>query len=228
MRWSWPALLAGLLVVAVLLAWLDASALRPLFPTPLPAPRRGPDFRPALPPFGRSEAGVLAGFGPVGGLYSFWWFLSMGAGLVLLVLAALMAVPDRCRRAAERTGAATLPMMVAAGVATVLLVLALTVLLRVGFVLLSVVPVLWSLVGLAVAFGLAVLALASGRWLRGRLGPAPPLLSAAAALLVLLDVGLVPVAGWLVLVVVALTALGLSVLTRVGSPAGWSLEDLNW
>jgi hypothetical protein len=227
MRWSWPALLAGLVVVAVLLAWADSTVLRPLFPEPFAAPRR-PDIRPALPPFGRRQAAELSGFGPVGGLYSFWWFVSVGGALVLVMLAALVAVPGRCRRAAQRIGRGTLPPMAAAGVATVLLGIALTVLLRVGFLLLSIVPFLWALAALAVVFGTAVLALASGRWLRARLGPAPPLLAALAALLVLLDVGLVPVAGWIVLAVVALTALGLSVLTRMGSPAGWSLEDLNW
>jgi len=47
-------------------------------------------------------------------------------------------------------------------------------------------------------------------------------------MLVLIDVGLVPVVGWLFLVVVAVLSLGLAVLTRMGSPAGWSFEELNW
>jgi len=34
--------------------------------------------------------------------------------------------------------------------------------------------------------------------------------------------------GWVVVAVIASTALGLPVLTRVGSPTGWSLDELNW
>jgi hypothetical protein len=79
-----------------------------------------------------------------------------------------------------------------------------------------------------VIFGEAALMLSLGRWLRGRLGPAPPVLAALAGLLALVDVGLVPVLGWLVLAVVAVTSLGLAVLTRGGSPLGWSLDELNW
>ena len=230
MRWGWVALLAALVGVAVLLAWMDSTVLRPLFPEPFDPPRRQA-FRPSpvpLPPLGRREVVAFSGFGPVGGLYTFWWFLSVAAGLLLVILAVLLAMPARARRAVDRVGSATLPLMLAAGVATVLLGVALTVLLRVGFVLLSIVPFLWGLAALGVVFGLAVLALASGRWLRTLLGPAPPLLAALAALLVLVDAALVPVAGWVVLAVVAVTALGLSVLTRVGSPAGWSLDELNW
>ena len=47
-------------------------------------------------------------------------------------------------------------------------------------------------------------------------------------LLLLVDVGLVPVIGWLFLVVVAVMSLGLTVLTRMGSPSGWSFDELNW
>jgi len=46
-------------------------------------------------------------------------------------------------------------------------------------------------------------------------------------LLVLVDVGLVPVAVWVVVAVIAVTALGRSVLPRAGSPTGWSLDELN-
>jgi hypothetical protein len=225
------ALLAALVGVALLLAWMDSTVLRPLFPEPFEPPRRAA-FRPSPPPvplpLGQREIIAFRGFGPVGGLYTFWWFLSVVIGLVLVILALLVAMPARARRAAERVGSATLPLMLAAGVATVLLGVALTVLLRVGFVLLSIVPFLWGLAALGVVFGLAVLALASGRWLRTLLGPAPPLLAALAALLALADAALVPVAGWVVLAFVAVTALGLSVLTRVGSPTGWSLDELNW
>ena len=39
---------------------------------------------------------------------------------------------------------------------------------------------------------------------------------------------LIPVAGWIVLAAVAIVALGVAVVTRFGSPGGWSLEELEW
>lgn len=232
MRWGWLTLLAALVCLAVLLAWLDSTVLRSLFPEPFDPPSRA-TFRPApapvpLPPGVRREVIEFKGFGAVGGLYTFWWFVSVAAGLVLVVLAVLLAMPARARRAAQRLGPGALPLMLAAGVATVLLGVALTVLLRVGFVLLPIVPFIWGLAAAGVVFGLAVLALASGRWLRTRVGPAPPLVGALAALLVLVDLALVPIAGWVVLAAAAVTALGLAVLTRLGSASGWSLDELNW
>jgi hypothetical protein len=223
-------LLGGLVVLAVLLAWANSTVFQPAFPQPFEPPRR-PFFRPPetpafpLSPFGRAE---FRGLGRVGGLYTFWWFLSLAAGAILLTLGVLVAFPLRVRRAAQRVSPATLPLMLAAGVATALLGLAVTVLLQVTFVLLSFVPLVWAVIAISVVFGEAALVLAFGRWLRARLGPAPPLLGALAGLLVLVDVGLVPVAGWLFLVLVAVASLGLSVLTRMGSPAGWSFDELNW
>lgn len=228
LRWGWLALIAGLVGVAVLLAWADSTVFRPAFPQPFDPPRRA-GFRPppslVLPPFGRQD---FYGFGRVGGLYTFWWFLSVEAGVILVNLALLLALPARVRRAAERVRPGRLSVMLAAGVAAALLGLAVTVLLRVTFVLLSVVPFLWTAAVLGILFGEAALVLAFGRRLRARLGPAPPLLAAVAALLIVLDVGLVPIVGWLFLVVVAVTSLGLAVLTRLGSQTGWSLEELNW
>ncbi|HXM56793.1 MAG TPA: hypothetical protein VOB72_15450 [Candidatus Dormibacteraeota bacterium] len=232
LRWSWLLLLSGLVVVALLLAWADSTLFRPAFPQPFEPPRRT-GLRPPGPPelplapfgFGRLE---FQGLGRVGGLYTFWWFLSMGVGLILVTLGPLLALPLRIRRAAERVRPAALSLMLAAGVAAALLGLAASVLLRVTFVLLSFVPLLWAVAAFGIVFGVAALALAFGRWLSWRLGPAPPLVAAVAGLLVLVDVGLVPIAGPLFLVVVAVTSLGLAVLTRVGSPAGWSLEELNW
>ncbi len=229
-RWGWLGLLAGLVALAVVLALADSTVFRPAFPQPFEPPRRTGFRPPAAPglqlaPFGRLQ---FRGLGPVGGLYTFWWFLSLGAGLVLVTLAALVALPARVRRAAQRVRPATLPVMLAAGVASALLGLAATILLRATFVLLSFVPLLWAVLALGVFFGVSALALAFGRWLRARLGPAPALAGALAGLLVVIDLGLVPFAGWLFLAVVALASLGLSVLTRVGSPAGWSFEELNW
>jgi hypothetical protein len=233
LRWSWLLLLSGLVVAALLLAWADSTLFRPAFPQPFEPPRRTglrPPGPPDLPlaPFGFPGRLEFRGLGRAGGLYTFWWFLSVGAGLVLVTLGALVALPMRIRRAAERVRPPTLSLMLAAGVAAALLGLAASVLLRVTFVLLSFVPLLWAAAAFGIVFGEAALVLAFGRWLRSRLGPAPPLVAAVAGLLVLVDVGLVPVAGPLILVVVAVTSLGLAVLTRVGSPAGWSLDELNW
>jgi hypothetical protein len=176
-------------------------------------------------PFGRRD---FTGLGRVGGLFTFWWFISLAAGAVLVSLGAVLALPERTRRAAQRVRPATLSLMLAAGVAAALLGVAATVLSQVTFVLLSFVPLLLAVLAFGVVFGEAAIALALGRWLRTRLGAAPPLVGVVAALLVLVDVGLVPFVGWVLLVVVALASLGLAVLTRVGSPVGWSLDELNW
>jgi hypothetical protein len=229
LRWGWIAVLAGLVTLAVVLAWADSTVFRPAFPQPFEPPRRTgfrPPIGPDLPftPF-RLQ---FRGLGRVGGLFTFWWFLSVGAGLIVVTLGLLATLPLRIRRAAERVRPATLPVMLAAGVAAALLGLALTVLLQATFVLLSLVPLVWAVVALSVLLGEAALVLAFGRWLRTLLGPAPPLLGVLAGLLALVDVGLMPVVGWLFLVVVAVMSLGLAVLTRMGSPTGWSFEELNW
>jgi hypothetical protein len=171
---------------------------------------------------------IFTGLGPVGGVYTFWWFLSAGAGTVLLVLGALVAMPARVRRAAERVHPTTLSLFFAAGVATVLLVFAVSELMRATFILLSLVPFLWAISLLGAVFGAGGLALALGRWLRTRVGDVHPLIAALVAAVALYDVALVPVAGWIVLAVVAIVALGVAVVTRLGSPGGWSLEELEW
>ena len=232
MRWGWPLLISALVVVGVLLAWADSDAFRAVFPHPFPQVRPRGQFRPAE--FDLPFAGgpvprfIFAGFGPVGGIYTFWWFLAAGAGMVLLVLGVLVAMPARVRRAAERVQPATLSLFFAAGVATVLLVFAVSELMRATFVLLSLAAILWAMALLGVLFGAGGLALALGRWLRTRLGAIHPLIAASVAALALFDVALVPVAGWIVVAAVAVMALGVAVVTRLGSPGGWSLEELEW
>lgn len=235
-RWSWVALLGVLVGVAVLLAWADSTALRQLFPEPLPEPRRAEVRAAALPTLppplirggSRQAALVFGGLGPVGGLFSFWWFLATSAGLVMLALAALAVFPARARRAAERLGGPSLPLMFAAGIATFLLTIAVSILMRATFVLVSLVPLLAAAAALGALFGMSVLALALGRRLQLRLGRAPALLSALAGLLLFFDVALVPILGWVLLAVLAVTGLGLTVLTRLGSSSGWGLDELNW
>jgi hypothetical protein len=233
LRWPWIAALAALIAIGLLLSWADSTMFRPLFPVPFEPPRRV-EFRPAVvpelpPPLEPGRRGfTFNGLGPAGGLFTFWWFLSTAAAAILLTLAALVALPARVRRAAERVSPASLSFMFAGGIATALLGLAASALLRLSFVLLSFVVLVWGLALFGAIFGLAALALALGRWLRSRLGPVPPLLAALAGLLVVIDVALVPWVGWLVLAVAAVTSLGLAVLTRLGSSTGWTLEDLNW
>jgi hypothetical protein len=228
-RWGWPLLISVLLAVGVLLAWTDSAALRGVFPDPFPEVRPRGLLRVApIPGSGPANRLVFGGLGPVGGVYTFWWFLSAGAGIVLLVLAGLLAMPGRARRAAERVNLSTLSLFFAAGVATVLLVFAVSELMRVTFILLSLVPFLWAISLVGIVFGAGGLALAFGRWLRARLGEVHPLIAALAAAIVLIDVALVPIAGWIALAVVAVTALGVAVVTRLGSPGGWSLEELDW
>lgn len=229
LRWGWVAVLASLVALAVLLAWADATVFRPAFPQPFEPPRRTGFRPPAAPdlPFAPLRLD-FRGLGRIGGLFTFWWFLSVAVGLIVVTLGMLAVLPVRIRRTAERVRAASLPVMLAAGVATALLALAVTVLVQVTFVLLSFVPLVWALVAISVVFGEAALVLAFGRWLRVLIGPAPPLAGVLAGTLVLVDVALVPVVGWLFLVVVAVMSLGLSVLTRMGSPTGWSFDELNW
>lgn len=233
--WRWVALLAGLLLVAVLLAWADSTLFRSLFPQPFPAPRRGGvrgGVLPALPgvvgPGEARPAPVFLGLGPVGGFFTFWWFLATGSGVILLALAVLALVPARARRAAQRLSPAELPWMMGAGIAAVLLAVAVVVLMRMTFVLLTLAPAVLAAVATGVLFGAAVLALAVGRRLGAWLGPAPVLIPALAGLLFFFDLALVPVLGWLALLVLAVTGLGVAVLTRLGSAVGWGLHDLKW
>jgi hypothetical protein len=118
--------------------------------------------------------------------------------------------------------------MMAAGIAAILLAVAVTVLMRMTFVLLTLAPVVLAGVATGVLFGVAVLALAVGRGLGARLGQAPVLIPALAGLLIFFDLALVPVLGWLALLVVAISGLGVAVLTRLGSAVGWGLHDLKW
>jgi hypothetical protein len=233
--WRWTALLGGLLLVAILLSWADSTLFRSLFPQnvlPVRSEIRGgvlPRISGPLPSGDeRRDVLVFAGLGPVGGVFAFWWFLSTGAGVILLALAVLAVVPARARRAAERVSLRGMSLMVAAGVAATLLAAAVTVLMRVTFVLLSLAPVVWAVVAAGALFGIAVMALATGRWFRARLGSAPVLLPALAGLLLFFDLALVPVAGWLALALLAIAGLGVAVLTRLGSASGWGLEELNW
>src|SRR5207302_11266401 len=113
----------------------------------------------------------------------------------------------RARGAKERGAPSSVALWLAAGVANVMLVFAVSALMRESFILLSLVPFLSALSLLAIVFGSGGLALAFGGWLRTRLGDVHPLIAALVAALAMYDVALVPVAGWIALAVVAVTAL---------------------
>jgi len=233
MTWKWPALVAGLIALGILLAVLDSTLLRDLFPRSLfggPRPRQIA-VRPPLE-FGPGRVRALGGFpdlGPVGGPFSLGWFLTSAAGLLLLSVACLALWPARARVAVERVEApGTLGLILAAGIVSLLLVAAASVLLRVTFVLFFLVPLLGGLLLIGAAFGVTWLALALGRRLRAFLGDAHPLLIGFTGALVIYDVALVPVAGWIVLAACLVAGVGLVVITRFGSSWSWSLEELNW
>jgi hypothetical protein len=227
MRWRWVLLFGLLVAVGVALSWVDSSAARALFPERPPVEHLFAAPRRRVLAFGGSRMVLYRALGPVGGPFTFWWFLLVGAGAVLAPVAVMVLVPGRAARAARHLGRVGLSVALAAGVASLLLVLALTVLFRFTFVLLEVAPIAWAVAAAAAIFGLAGVSLALGRWLRAHLGPVPPLLAAGTAMLVFVDAGLVPLVGWLVFGGVTVVALGLAVLTRLGSPAGWSIEELD-
>ncbi len=241
-RWSWALVVIVAVGLMLALAWLDSTVFRGLYPDPLGPPRRS-EFRPAAVAVG-FEPGVkvvktsngasalvgprleLGGLGGIRGLFGFWWFVALVLGQLLVTLAVIVAVPGRVRRAAERVRPGQVSLLLAAGVASTVLVAAATLLLRATFVLVPVAPVLWAVTGVGVAFGFGTLALALGRALADRLGPVNPLVAAAVAAVILFDLSLIPAVGVAALGLITFVALGVSVVTRLGSDRGWSMEDL--
>lgn len=225
-RWRWPLLLAGLVALALGLAWAD-SVLIGHFPHPmakvsaagpLPLPLDRGDRIPGLR--------VLA---PVGGLFSFWWFVSLLVGLVAISVLVVVAVPRRVRTAIDHLSAGGGPLVALfAGVASLLLLAAFSFVVRLSVVLLPLVGVIWALGALGILFGAASLGLFLGGLLRRLLGPVHPLLAAFSGLLLMANLALIPYAGVAVLAVLGLTSLGVSVMTRFGSARGWALDELEW
>ena len=228
--------MAGLVVLGVLLALLDTTVLKSAFPHGVfGPPRPRPEgFRPPNLPgaiFVRRDGATarFPDFGPVGGLFTFWWFVASVTGLLLVSLAWLAFFPARARLAVERLESpGGIGLALGAGAVSLLLLAAASVLLRVTFLLLFLVPFAWAIVLVAAALGLAWVGLWVGRRLRSRAGPAHPLLAGLAGALVIYDIALVPIVGWIVFLALAVTGLGLVVITRFGSSWGWSLEELNW
>jgi hypothetical protein len=241
-RWAWAILIGGLAIAGILLALADTS-------NRLPSPMAGaivgqPRFATQQPPgqpqayrFDRSRAEYrfvfepIVGLGPLSPYQALRAFLSNGAGLVLLALAALVLFPSRARAAVERLEARHgAEIALGAGLVMVLLTLAAITLLRFTLLFLAVVPLVLLIALVAALFGIACISLAIGRLLhkRLRLPNVHPLVAALAGALVVFDLAVIPYAGVFALAAVAMAGLGLAVVTRFGSSSGWSFGDLNW
>ncbi len=244
-RYGWVILIGVLAVAGVLLALADISTGK-VWPNPLAEVVVGstPYGKPinATPAqtlrFDRTRVGdklifesPLLGFGPLSPYQALRAFLSNGAGLVLLALAALIVFPARARNTVERLeakyGAA---IAVAAGIVVMLLTLGVVTLLRFTLLFLAVAPLLVFVALLGALFGIACISLAIGRLVRRRLRlpEVNPLVAALAGALVVFDLAVIPYAGVIAFAVVALAGLGLAVVSRFGSPGGWSFVDLDW
>ncbi len=244
-RWAWPIVIGALAALGVLLAVADIS-IGDRWPSPfatvivgksvLASP--GPRTQTANLRFDRSNFGnrlllssPIGGFGPLDPYQALRAFLSNGAGLVLLALAALVLFPSRARNAVERLESARgTEIAIAAGLVMVLLTLAAITLLRFTLLFLAVVPLVLLLALIAALFGIACISLAIGRLLSHglRLPRVHPLFAALAGALVVFDVSVIPYAGVFALAAVAMAGLGLAVVTRFGSASGWSFNDLTW
>lgn len=173
------------------------------------------------------------GPGPIGMLgyqpFSFGWFTSFGFGLTLAALAVTAVFPVRIRVAVERLeSGAGLLLAAVAGLVTVILVAALAFILRRNLVLFGLVPLLSLLSVMLAVFGLAGIGFSAGRRLRRLLGPANVFICALAGIVAVYDLILVPVVGWALAAVVLPAALGLAVITRLGSDPAWNFEELDW
>jgi hypothetical protein len=243
-RYSWAILIGALAIVGILLALADISAgnrwLNPLANVIVgtgPGEKLIPGQSQTLV-FDRSRVGQkfvfdspIPGLGPLSPIRALRAFLSNGAGLVLLALAALVVFPARARNAVERLEAGHgAEISLGAGLVMVLLTLAGVTLLRFTLLFLAVVPLVLLLALVAALFGIACISLAIGRLLhrRLRLPNAHPLVAALAGALVVFDLAVIPYAGVFALAAVAMAGLGLAVVTRFGSAGGWSFVDLDW
>ncbi len=243
--WGWPLLVVGLATLGVLLAIADTALYGPslgpyatfvIGPSEVkrgvPAPSQDPArFVRTRLPDRVTFVGPFGSLGPVSPLQALRAFLSNGAGLVLLALGVLLLFPRRSRIAVQRLEGRYGPgIALAAGVATFLLALGAVLLLRFTLFFLAVIPAVLVVALAAALFGIACIGLALGRslqrWLR--LGPAHPLLAALAGALVVFDLAVIPYVGAIALAAVAIGGLGVAVVTRFGSEAGWSFTDLNW
>jgi len=249
-RWTWALLIGGLALAGLLLSLADI-AIGPKWPQPLASSlalttpnkfererQRPLTGRPQTVRFEQRDPSQVyvikapIGYGvPLNPLQALRVFLSGGAGLVLLALAALLIFPTRARTAVERLeGRHGIEIALVAGIAVVLLIVAAATLLRYTLVFLPIIPILLLILVAAALFGIACISLATGRLLKSRLKlvPVHPLIAALAGTLVVFDLAVIPYAGVFLLAAFAIAGLGLAVVTRFGSPGAWSFRDLNW
>jgi hypothetical protein len=240
-RYSWAILIGALAVAGIVLAVADIAADK-RWPNPMAQVVVGPGTR--LPSttqtlrFDRTRVGdrlifetPLVGFGPLSPYQAVRAFLTNGAGLVLLALAGLILFPRRARNAVERLEARPGPAIaLGAGLILVLLTLGAVTLLRFTLLFLAVVPLVVAVVMVAALFGVGCISLAIGRLLHNRLHlpDVHPLVAALAGALVVFDLAVIPYAGVIAFAAIAMAGLGLTVVTRFGSSAGWSFADLDW
>lgn len=244
-RYGWVILIGVLAVVGILLALADIS-VGARWPNPLSEVIVGRSYtkQEAVPAatqtlrFDRTRVGErlifespIIGFGPLSPYQALRAFLSNGAGLVLLALAALIVFPIRARNAVERLesryGAG---ISLGAGLVVILLTLGVVTLLRFTLLFLAVVPLVLAVALVAALFGIACISLALGRLLHRRLHlpSTHPLIGALAGALVVFDLAVIPYAGVIAFAAVAMAGLGLAVVSRFGSLGGWSFVDLEW
>jgi len=239
-RWAWPVLIAGLAVLGLLLAIADIS-IAARWPTPFSDAVVGPKYATVQAvPMKFDRTGVaekliyespVKGFGPLNPYQALRAFLTNGAGLVLVALAALVVFPMRARTAVERLEARHgVEIALGAGLVMVLLTLAAATLLRFTLLFLAAVPLVLLVALVAALFGIACISLAIGRLLLRRftLPAVHPLVIALAGALVVFDLAVIPYAGVFALAAVAMAGLGLAVVTRLGSSGGWTFVDLNF
>jgi hypothetical protein len=241
-RYSWAILIGALAVAGIILAVADIAADK-RWPNPMAQVIVGPAPHSKLPPtqtlrFDRTRVGdklvfeaPLVGFGPLSPYQAVRAFLTNGAGLVLLALAGLILFPRRARNAVERLEASPGPAIaLGAGLLLVLLILGAVTLLRFTLLFLAVVPLVLAVVLVAALFGVGCISLAIGRLLHERLHlpEVHPLIAALAGALVVFDLAVIPYAGVIAFAAIAMAGLGLTVVTRFGSSAGWSFVDLDW
>jgi len=240
-RYSWAMLIGALAVAGIVLAVADI-AVDKRWPNPMAQVMVGPGSR--LPSttqtlrFDRTRVGdrlifetPLVGFGPLSPYQAVRAFLTNGAALVLLALAGLILFPRRARNAVDRLEASPGPAIaLGAGLILVLLTLGAVTLLRFTLLFLAVVPLVVAVVMVAALFGVGCISLAIGRLLHNRLHlpDVHPLIAALAGALVVFDLAVIPYAGVIAFAAIAMAGLGLTVVTRFGSSAGWSFVDLDW
>ena len=242
-RWAWAVLIGLLALLGVLFAAADIGLRTPLLGPygsviAVARPLTSPSPSTATDRFNRSRLAERftfpMPFGPVqfvSPIRAVEGFLSNGAGLILLALGALLMFPGRSRVAVQRLESRSgVAIALAAGIATALLTVAAVSLLRFTLIFLAAIPIVLAVALAASLFGISCVALAIGRLLERRL-PLPdahPLVVALAGSLIVFDLAVIPYLGLAALVVIAITGLGVAVVTRFGSETGWSFSDLRW